>query len=100
MVRSWVELSLYVPVAVNDCVVPWATNGIVGVTANETRVAAVTVNVVPPAIAPMVADSVARPGASAAARPAMFAAPDTVATAVFEDDQTTCPVTSWVVPSL
>ncbi len=39
-----VELSLYVPVAVNCCVFPATTDGFTGVTAIDTSVAAVTVN--------------------------------------------------------
>jgi hypothetical protein len=50
-VRSWVVASLYVPVAVNCCVVPSAIEGAVGVTAIETKTAAVTSNVVEPAMA-------------------------------------------------
>ena len=44
VVRSWVELSVYVPVAVNCCVVPRAMLGVAGVTAIDTKVAAVTVS--------------------------------------------------------
>src|SRR5271165_257180 len=43
-VRFCVELSLYVPVAVNCCVPPAATDGFTGVTAIDTSVAAVTAN--------------------------------------------------------
>src|SRR5271169_428833 len=39
-VRSFMLLSLYVPVAINCCVFPMATEGACGVTAIETRVAA------------------------------------------------------------
>lgn len=45
-VRSWVVLSENVPVAVNCCVVPAATLGLVGVTAIEVSRADVTVRVV------------------------------------------------------
>lgn len=38
-VRSWVELSLYVPVAVNCCVVPSGTEAVEGEIAIETRMA-------------------------------------------------------------
>jgi hypothetical protein len=48
LVRSCVELSLYVPVAVNVSVVPSAIEGLVGVTSIETRTAAVTVSRVEP----------------------------------------------------
>jgi hypothetical protein len=43
-VRSCVLLSVYVPVAVNDCVSPLAIEALVGVTAMETSVGAVTVS--------------------------------------------------------
>ena len=45
VVRSWVELSVYLPVAVNCCWVPKAMLGTAGATAIETKMAAVTVNV-------------------------------------------------------
>ena len=41
LVRFWVLLSLYVPVAVNCCGKPLATEGFAGVTAIEVKVAAV-----------------------------------------------------------
>ena len=44
LVRFCVLLSLYVPVAVNCCVVPFAIDGFAGVTAIDCSVAAVTVN--------------------------------------------------------
>jgi hypothetical protein len=44
-VRSWVDASVYVPVAVNCCVRPFATEGAFGFTAIETKIAAVTVSV-------------------------------------------------------
>src|SRR5690349_4978826 len=47
-VRSWVELSVKVPVAVNCCLSPLATLGLAGVTAIDCRAAAVTVSVVEP----------------------------------------------------
>lgn len=42
VVRSWVDWSLYVPVAVNCCVVPSAMLGVAGVTEIEDNVAALT----------------------------------------------------------
>src|SRR5205085_3256858 len=51
-VRSWVEASEYVPVAVNCRVFPLATVGLVGVTWIDTNVAAVTVIVVEPVLPP------------------------------------------------
>ena len=50
-VRFCVLLSLYVPVAVNCCVAPLAIEGVAGVTAIDTSVAAVTVKTVEPLIA-------------------------------------------------
>src|SRR5256885_6546003 len=47
--------SVNVPMAVNCCVVPSEIDGLAGVTAIETNAAAVTVNVVLPAIEPEVA---------------------------------------------
>jgi len=47
LVRFCVLPSLYVPVAVNCCAVPFASEGFVGVTASDTRFAAVPVPVRP-----------------------------------------------------
>lgn len=52
VVRSCVLPSVYVPVAVNCCVVPIAMDALGGVTAIETSTAGVTVNVVFPDTAP------------------------------------------------
>jgi hypothetical protein len=52
LVRFWVLLSLYVPVAVNCCVFPIGTEAFAGVKAMETRVAAATVRVVEPVTDP------------------------------------------------
>jgi hypothetical protein len=46
LVRSWVLLSLYVPVAVNCCVLPTSTDGLPGLTAMPVSTAAVTVRIV------------------------------------------------------
>jgi hypothetical protein len=55
-VRFWVLPSLYLPVAVNCCVLPLAIDGFVGVTAiDDSTVAAVTFNVVEPVTEPEVA---------------------------------------------
>ncbi len=54
-VRFCVLVSLNVPVAVNCCVVPLGIEGLVGVTAIDTSVAAVTVSVVEPVTLPDVA---------------------------------------------
>jgi hypothetical protein len=70
-VKFCVELSLYVPVAVNCCVLPAATDGSAGVTAMDTSVAAVTVSVVLPTMLPLVAEIVLVPAFSADAKPAL-----------------------------
>src|SRR6202022_2729458 len=70
LVRFWVLPSLYVPVAVNCCVLPLAIDGFAGVTAMETRVAAVTVSVVLPETAPEVACMDVDPLPTAVATPA------------------------------
>jgi hypothetical protein len=50
LVRFWVLPSLYVPLAVNCCVVAGAMVGFAGVTAIDTSTGAVTVSVVAPVI--------------------------------------------------
>jgi len=70
LVRSFVELSLNVPVAVNCCVLPAGTDGFAGVTAIDDNVAAVTVKVVDPTTAPLVALIVDVPTFTAVAKPA------------------------------
>ena len=55
LVRFWVLVSLNVPVAVNCCVVPLGIEGLAGLTAMDTSVAAVTVSVVEPVTLPEVA---------------------------------------------
>ena len=72
----------------------------VGVTAIEDRVAAVTVNVVEPMRAPEVAVMVAVPIERAVVRPLLPAAFDTVAVASADDDQVTLSVRSSVVLSV
>jgi hypothetical protein len=52
LVRSWVDRSLYRPVAANCCCVPLAIVVIDGVTAIETRVAAVTFRAMPTEVTP------------------------------------------------
>ena len=55
LLRFCVVPSLNVPVAVNCCVPPFATDGFAGVMAIDTSVAAVTVSVVLPLMLPEVA---------------------------------------------
>jgi hypothetical protein len=69
VVMFCVLLSVYVPVAVNCCVVPAAMLGTAGVTAIETSVAAVTFIVVDPEIDPDVAVTVVLPTATLLAIP-------------------------------
>jgi hypothetical protein len=95
-VRFCVELSLNVPVAVNCCVFPAATDGFAGVTAIDDSVAAVTVNVVEPTTAPLVALIVEVPTFTAVAKPVALI----VALAGVPDAHTTLFVTSWVELSL
>ena len=88
--------SLYVPVAVNCCVVPAGTDGFAGVTAIDTSVGGVTVNVVDPPIEPSVAWIVALPVDIPVANPAPFM----VATLVFEEDHDAELVVFCVLPSV
>ena len=69
LVRFCVLPSLNVPVAVNCCVVPSASEGVAGVTASDTSVAAVTLSVVEPVTAPTLAVIVAVPSPMLPATP-------------------------------
>jgi hypothetical protein len=100
VVRSCVVESLYAPVATNCCCVPLAIDGVAGVTAIDTSVAAVTVSVVLPLIAPLVAEMTVVPSATALARPAVPAALEIVAVAVVADAHVTVAVRLCVVASL
>jgi hypothetical protein len=73
--------SVNVPVAVNCCVNPLATDGFAGVTAIVCKTAGVTVSVVEPLIDPEVALIVVDPVATVLAKPALLM----VATVVAED---------------
>ena len=61
-VRFCVVLSLNVPVAVNCCVIPFAIDGLAGVTAIDCSAAAVTVSTVEPVTAAQRRADRARPG--------------------------------------
>ena len=87
--------SLYVPVAVNCCVAPWAIEGFAGVTAIDTSVA-VTVRLVDPLIVPDAAEIVVVPVATPVASPAPLIVP----TAVLVELQVTELVKFWVLLSL
>lgn len=101
VVRSCVELSENVPVAVNCWVRPSGTDGFAGVTAIDCRAAEVTVRSAWPdaPVAGSVARMNARPGPVAVARPTVGAALETVATTVASELQVTESVTFAVVPS-
>jgi hypothetical protein len=95
-VRSCVELSLNVPVAVNCCVPATMMVGVAGVTAIDESVAAVTVNVVDPTTPPLVALIVDAPTFRVVAKPAAL----TVATVVVPDAHVTLLVRFCVELSL
>ena len=80
----------------NCCVPPAATDGFTGVTAMDTSVAAVTVRVVLPEMAPLVALMVVLPAFSADAKPALLI----VAVVVLDEAQVTLAVRFCVELSL
>src|SRR6202522_2509201 len=96
LVRFCVVPSLNVPVAVNCCVAPLAIDGFGGVTAIDCNVAAVTVRVVEPLIAPDVALIVEVPTPTPVARPTALI----VAVVVVPELHVTVLVKFCVVPSL
>jgi hypothetical protein len=87
---------LYVPVAVNCCVLPAATEAVEGVTEIEVRTAAVTVNVTELLIAPDVAVIVLVPEEKVLANPPLL----TVAMLLADEDHCTMLVRFCVLPSL
>jgi hypothetical protein len=91
-VISWVDPSLFIPMATNCWKAP---TGMDGITATDDRVAEVTVSVVVPEILPEVAVMLVAPAVTAVARPLLL----TVATEVLDELQLTCEVKSWLVPS-
>ena len=86
--------------AVNCCVVPLAMEGVAGVTAMDTRLAAVTVRMVEPETLPRVALIVVLPALLPVASPSLLRALEMLATAGAEEAQVTEAVRSWVVLSL
>jgi len=98
-VKSCVVLFENVPVAVNCRVVPFAIEGLIGVTAIDASVAAVTVRVVEPDILPDVAVIVVEPAATEVANPLEPAALLMVATAAADEPQVTAVVRFCVVLS-
>lgn len=91
-VKSWVEPSVYVPVAVNCCSTPSGIVAFPGVTAIDTRFGAVTVNLAVPVTPLWLAEIVEEPAALLVASPPAAI----VATDVLEDVQFTVAVRSWV----
>ena len=73
--------------AMNCCVVPKAILGVAGVTAMDTRVALLTVNVVAPEMPPIAAVTVVAPALTGMANPLEPTALLTVATPVSEELQ-------------
>jgi hypothetical protein len=97
LVRFCVVPLLYVPVAVNCCVWPAATEAVAGVTAIEVNAGGVTVKVVEPLMVPDLAVIVAVPEATPVANPVLLL---TVATVAFEELQLAVVVRFCVVPLL
>jgi hypothetical protein len=100
VVKSWVLLSVNVPIAVNCCVNPLAMLGLVGVTAIDASAAAVTVKVVEPEIVPNAAVISEEPVVAVVARPLLPAALLIVATDVVADIHVTRVVRFWVLLSV
>jgi hypothetical protein len=94
-VRFCVVPLLYVPVAINCCVYPAATDVVLGVTEIEINTGAVTVNVAELLMVPEVAVIVAVPAATLVANPLV-----TVATVVFDEVQLAVVVRFCFVPLL
>lgn len=95
LVRFCVLPSVNVPIAVNGCELPSATDGVGGVTAMETSATALTVRLVDPEIDPTVAVIVVAPVVTGIARPAL-----TVAIALCDDVQVALAVRFCIVPSV
>jgi hypothetical protein len=95
LVRSWLLPSEYVPVAASCCVVPWAIDGLVGLTEIDTNTAGPTVRVVLPVTPAEAALIWEVPCAAPVARPVAVI----VATAVLDESHVAVLVTSTVVPS-
>ena len=100
LVRFCVLPSVNVPVAVNCCVVPKAIDGVAGVTAIDTSVAAVTVTVVDPLMEPVVAVMFALPSPTLLASPCVGAVLLIVATVDVSELHCTVSVMFCVLPSV
>lgn len=96
LVRSWRLPSLYVPVAVNCWLVPFAIEPLTGLTETETRIGAVTATVAELVTVLELAVMLVDPSMFAVTNPAAV----TGATAGNEDVHVTEAVTSCVLPSL
>jgi hypothetical protein len=96
LVRVCVVPSLYVPVAANCWLVPFAMVALEGATDSEVSTAGVTVNVAEPLIVPDKAVMVALPCTTLVASPPLL----TVAIGVAEEVQVAVLVRFCVVPSL
>ena len=92
VVRFWVDLSEYRPVAMNCASIPFVTLRLAGATWIDTSVAGDTVRLVLPEMLPLVAEIVAVPTLVAVARPFEPAALLMVAELVLDEAQVT-----WVV---
>ena len=99
-VRFCVCKSVKVPVAVNCWVLPNAIEGVAGVTAIDTSVAAVTARVVLPLIAAEVAVMVVDPTPALVAKPLLPGALLIVATVAADELHCTVVVMFWVLPSV
>ena len=102
--RTWKDLSLKVPVALNCWVEPGTTNELLGVTASDFRVAELTViGAVPVAFTPAALNAAlifAVPALSPFTTSRLLPLPPTLATVVASELQVTLVVMSWVVESL
>ena len=94
-VISWVELSVYMPVAINCCFVPLALAGLVGVTEIELKVAGVTVRAALPETAFREAEIVVEPVLIAVAFPVRPGVFEMVAIDGLEEFQVTIEVKFW-----
>ncbi len=100
LVRFCVVPSVKVPVAVNCWLVPFAIEGVAGVTAIDTSAAEVTVSVVDPLSDPEVAVIVAAPSPTLLANPCVGAALLIVAAAGVSELHCTVSVMFCVLPSV
>jgi len=99
LVRFWLVLSEYVPVAVNCWLAPLAIFGFAGVTEIEMRVVGLIVREAVPRMLPEAAMIVAVPASTDVASPCEPAALLIVATPVLEELQVTELVRFWELPS-